>query len=178
MIIFTDNIHQQIIMKSKLLLFLLLGIFTTSCISVRTKSKRTIVAHENYKPVDKKLYKTILELDKRFFDAYNTCDLETQNELISEDIEFFHDKGGLATSKTEIMEAMKNNICGKVTRTLIDGTVEVYPIENYGAVQMGLHKFYNNQEPDAESIPSRFITIWKNDNGNWVMTRIISTHKS
>jgi hypothetical protein len=104
--------------------------------------------------------------------------LETQDELLSEDIEFFHDKGGLTTSKAQIMEAMKNNICGKVTRTLIEGSVEVYPIEGYGAVQMGLHKFFNNQEPNAESIPSRFITIWKNDNGTWLMTRIISTHKS
>jgi hypothetical protein len=165
-------------MKSKILLLPALGIFTTSCISIRTKSKRTVVAQSEHTPVDKTLYKTILKLDKRFFDAYNTCDLETQNELLSEDIEFFHDKGGLTTSKTQIMESMKNNICGKVTRTLIEGTVEVYPIEGYGAVQMGMHKFFNNQEPNAESIPSRFITIWKNDNGTWVMTRIISTHKS
>ncbi len=165
-------------MKSKLLLLLAFGIFTTSCISVRTKSKRTVVAKSTYIPVDQKLYTTILDLDKRFFDAYNTCDLETQAELISEDIEFFHDKGGLATSKSQIMESMKNNICGKVTRTLIKGSVEVYPIQGYGAVQMGEHKFFNNQEPNAKSIPSKFITIWKNDKGTWTMTRIISTHKS
>ncbi|WP_420571574.1 nuclear transport factor 2 family protein [Kordia sp.] len=165
-------------MKSKLLLLLALGIFTTSCLSIRTKTKRTIVTKEKYVPVDKELYNTIVNLDKRFFDAYNTCDLETQAELISEDIEFFHDMGGLATSKTQIMESMKNNICGKVTRTLIDGTTEVYPIPGYGAVQMGTHKFFNNQEPNAKSIPSKFVTVWKNDNGNWIMTRIISTHKN
>ncbi|WP_430410561.1 nuclear transport factor 2 family protein [Kordia sp.] len=165
-------------MKSKLVVLLALGIFTTSCISVRTKSKRTIVAKEKYTPVDQDLYTTIVALDKRFFDAYNTCDLKIQDELISEDLEFFHDKGGLSTSKTQIMEAMKNNICGKVTRTLIDGTIEVYPIPGYGAVQMGEHKFYNNQEPNAKSIPSKFITIWKNDNGTWQMTRIVSTHKN
>lgn len=165
-------------MKSKLFLLLALGIFTTSCISVRTKSKRTIVAKEKYVPADQDLYNTIVALDKRFFDAYNTCDLETQAELVSEDIEFFHDKGGLATSKSQIMEAMKNNICGKVTRTLIEGSIEVYPIAGYGAVQMGEHKFFNNQEPDAKQIPSKFVTIWKNTNGNWQMTRIVSTHKS
>ncbi|EDP98347.1 nuclear transport factor 2 family protein [Kordia algicida OT-1] len=165
-------------MNSKLLLFLALAIFTTSCISIRAKSKRTIVAKEQYVPVDQELYNTIVALDKRFFDAYNTCDLETQAELISEDIEFFHDKGGLATSKTQIMEAMKNNICDKVTRTLIEGSVEVYPIAGYGAVQMGEHKFFNKLEPTAKSIPSKFVTIWKNDNGNWKMTRIVSTHKN
>ncbi|QHI37954.1 hypothetical protein IMCC3317_33370 [Kordia antarctica] len=165
-------------MKSKLLLVLALGIFTISCVSIRAKSEVTVVKKATYIPVDQELYNTIVDLDKRFFDAYNTCDLETQNELLSEDIEFFHDKGGLSTSKTQIMEAMKNNICGKVTRTLIDGTVEVYPIAGYGAVQMGEHKFYNNQEPSAKSIPSKFVTIWKNDNGNWQMTRIVSTHKN
>ena len=149
-----------------------------SCVSTNATSEQTIVAKEKYIPVDQELYNTIVALDKQFFDAYNTCDSKVQSELISEDIEFFHDKGGLSTSKTQIMEAMKNNICGKVTRTLIDGTIEVYPIKGYGAVQMGMHKFFNNQEPTAKSIPSKFITIWKNDNGNWTMTRIISTHKN
>lgn len=165
-------------MKIKLFTVLFVIIFTTSCISVRTKSKRTVTKKETYIPVDEKLYNTILNLDKRFFDAYNTCDMEVQSQLISEDIEFFHDKGGLATSKSQIIESIKNNICGKVTRTLVKGSVEIYPIKGYGAVQIGEHKFFNNQEPDAISIPSKFITIWKNDNGAWQMTRIISTHKS
>jgi hypothetical protein len=71
---------------------------------------------------------------------------------------------------------LKTNICGKVTRELIKGSIEVYPINNYGVVQMGYHKFYNNQEPDAISNPSKFVTIWKKDNENWKMTRIISLH--
>ena len=165
-------------MKSKLLVLLFLGIFATSCLSIRTRSNRTVIKKEVYIPVDQELYNTVVKLDKRFFDAYNTCDFETQAELMSEDIEFFHDKGGLATSKSKLIEASKNNICGKVTRTLIDETTEVYPIPGYGAIQMGMHKFFNNQEPEAKSIPSRFVTIWKNDNGNWQMTRIVSTHKN
>jgi len=165
-------------MKSKLLLLLALGIFTTSCLSIKTKSKRTVVAKEKYIPVDQELYSTIVALDTRFFDAYNTCDMETQAELISEDIEFFHDMGGLSTSKSQILESLKNNICGKVTRTLIEGTIEVYPIKGYGAVQMGEHKFFNKLEPNAKSVPSKFVTIWKNDHGKWVMTRIVSTHKN
>lgn len=165
-------------MKSKLILLLAVGIVTTSCISIKAKSKRTIVKKEKYVPVDRELYNTVVALDKRFFEAYNTCDMETQNELMSEDIEFFHDKGGLATSKSQIMESLKNNICGKVTRTLIEGSVEVYPIAGYGAVQMGEHKFFNNQEPNAKSIPSKFVTIWKNTNGNWQITRVIRDRKS
>ena len=161
-------------MKLKITYIFLL-IIIASLLSCNTK-KSIVNNSEKYIPVNKELYKTIVELDNKFFKAYNTCDLKTQESMISNNIEFFHDKGGLSTSKKEIMEAMKNNICGKVTRELVAGSIEVYPIKDYGAVQIGFHKFYNNQEPDAISKKNKFITIWKNENGNWIMARIISLH--
>jgi hypothetical protein len=65
-----------------------------------------------------------------------------------------------------------------VTRELVEGTVEVYPIHDFGAVQIGYHKFFNDQEPDAESVPSKFIAVWRNNDGNWKMTKVISLHNS
>ncbi len=127
---------------------------------------------------DKELHQTITKLDSIFFTAYNTCDLETQNELISEDLEFYHDQGGLNTSKAELMAAMETNICGKVTRELVPGSIEVSPIPGFGAVQLGMHKFHNNQEPNAVSKPSRFVTIWKQTGDKWQMTRVISLHNN
>ena len=117
-----------------------------------------------------------MALDKEFFDAYNTCDLDKQAAIYADDIEFFHDKGGLMTSKSELLQGTKENVCGKVTRELVDGTIEVYPINNYGAVEIGFHTFHNSEEPDAESIPSKFIVIWHQENGNWRMAKIISLH--
>lgn len=122
------------------------------------------------------LYQTLKKMDSTYFTAYNTCDLKTQAEIIAEDVEFYHDQGGLSTSKKELLESIEKNICGKVTRELIEGSLEVHEIKGYGAVAMGLHKFYNNQEPDAISKPSKFIGIWTQQNGNWQMTRIISLH--
>lgn len=124
------------------------------------------------------LYKKVLELDKTLFDAYNSCDIETQAQLMDEDLEFYHDKAGLATSKADVLKSIEQNICGKVTRTLVKNSVEVHEIKGFGAVEIGMHKFYNNQEPNAESKPSRFITIWKNTNSNWTLTRVISLHKN
>ena len=129
-----------------------------------------------YKPSDIQLHNTISKLDSIYFTAYNTCDIETQRKMYSEDLEFFHDKGGLATSKEGILTSLKNNICGKVTRTLIKGSIEVYPIPNYGAIQIGYHKFFNNQEPNEKSIPSKFIVVWKQDKDNWQITKVISLH--
>ena len=129
-----------------------------------------------YKPVDLKLHNTIVKLDSIYFNAYNKCDMKTQASLYSEDLEFFHDKGGLATSKEEILKSIEKNICGKVTRTLIKGSIEVYPIHNYGAVQIGYHKFFNNREPNQKSIPSKFIAIWQHKNNAWKITKVISLH--
>jgi len=125
---------------------------------------------------DSDLYRTVLALDASYFTAYNSCDMETQADLLSEDLEFYHDMGGLSTSKADILKSIEANICGKVTRELVEGSVEVHRIKDFGAVEIGLHKFYNNQEPDAESKPSRFITLWKQENGTWRMHRIVSLH--
>lgn len=129
-----------------------------------------------YKPVDIDLHNQIVKMDSIFFTAYNTCDMKTQAAILSDDIEFFHDNSGLSTSKKGIIDSTEKNICGKVTRTLIKGSVEVYPINNYGAVQVAYHKFFNNREPDAKSIPSKFIIIWKKENNKWLITKVISLH--
>ena len=129
-----------------------------------------------YKSSDIKLHNEIVKMDAKYFNAYNTCDMKTQAEIYDEDLEFFHDKGGLTTSKSDILKSLENNICGKVTRTLIKGSIEVYPIKDYGAVQIGYHKFFNKEEPNAKSIPSKFIVIWKNKNNSWKITKVISLH--
>ena len=59
---------------------------------------------------DSKLYKEILAIDTALFGSYNNCDLATHETLISEDLEFYHDNGGLSTSKTDYMQALKENI--------------------------------------------------------------------
>lgn len=125
---------------------------------------------------DSELYSTIVKMDSIYFTAYNNCDMATQSALFAEDLEFYHDKGGLATSKQDILKSIENNICGKVKRELVKGSIEVYPIKGFGAVEIGMHKFYNNQEPDAISLPSKFITIWKQEGETWKMSRVISLH--
>ena len=128
-----------------------------------------------YTPASLGVYNEIVAMDKKFFDAYNTCDVSTVDSLISEDIEFYHDLGGLSTSKIQIMDGLKNNICGKVTRVLKEGSIEVYPIKDYGAVQMGIHGFYNRAEKN-EIKYAKFVHIWRLDGGAWRLTRVVSLH--
>jgi len=131
---------------------------------------------KDYVPVDKELYNQIVLKDKEFFKAYNNCDIEKQAEMYDDSIEFFHDKGGFFNDKEQVLNSTKKYICGKVTRTLIKGSVEVYPIKDYGAIQIGYHKFFNKEEPNAVSIPSKFITTWHYVNNSWKISKVISLH--
>ncbi len=132
-----------------------------------------------YKPDNQKLYDKIVHLDSVFFAAYNNCTLQLDKyaAFYSDSIEFYHDKGGLSTSKKDVVEGTKKNICGKVTRELVKGSVEVYPIAGYGAVEMGLHTFNNKQEKQTGPPKvSKFIIFWHNTDKGWKITKVVSLH--
>lgn len=125
---------------------------------------------------EKELYRTIASLDAALFDAYNRCDLETFGSYIADDIEFYHDKGGLSDSKQKVVDAVRDNICGKVRREIVPGTLEVYPIAGYGAVETGTHRFYDaTAGKDAPPVGiAKFVHIWQYKDGAWKVTRVIS----
>ena len=122
------------------------------------------------------LYKKIVQLDSAFFNAYNTCDIARQEAFYSDTIEFFHDKTGLETSKKKILADTRKYVCGKVTRELVKGSIEVSPLPGYGAVELGTHIFHNNQEKDDVPHPSKFVIIWRSSNDKWTITKVISLH--
>ena len=161
----------MILNKTYTAIFSCVLFFMAAC----SPSKKNVSA--NYVPDDQALHNTIVQQDSIYFDAYNKCDMAIQANMYDEDIEFYHDKGGLMTSKRDLLESIKKNICGKVTRELIPGTIEVYPIKGYGAIEMGLHKFHNNQEKEVTpSKPGKFIIIWEQKNNAWKIKRVVSLH--
>jgi hypothetical protein len=129
-----------------------------------------------YKPESQELYNTIVHMDSVYFNAYNTCDMATQAAIYSDSIEFYHDKGGLMTSKKDLLAALKANICGKVTRVLVQGSIEVYPVPGFGAIEIGYHRFINHQESETPSGPGRFVVFWRLKDGKWQITKVASMH--
>jgi hypothetical protein len=119
------------------------------------------------------LFETIKSLDTKMFNAYNNCDLAVLGSMVSDDLEFYHDQTGLMVGKAPFLVAIKQNICGKVQRTLIENTLEVYPLKGYGAVEIGIHRFHHPNELGNVG-DAKFVTIWHNDNGVWKVTRVIS----
>lgn len=163
-------------MKSTLAVtsILAISLLFSGCTSHQNSYRLT----KHYRPDDPALYKTIVDLDSAFFEAYNTCDinLDRYSAFYTEDIEFYHDKGGFANSKPEIVESTKKYVCGKVTRQLVKGSIEVYPVPGYGAIEIGLHKFYNREEPDHKPHTGRFTIVWRQENGDWKIAKVISLH--
>jgi len=129
-----------------------------------------------YVPDDIKLYNTIVKLDSILFDAYDKCKLDVSEAMYSDSIEFYHDRGGLMTSKKQLIEALRDNICGKVTRRLVPGSIEVYPIGNWGAIEFGRHGFDNKLEPNAPKSNARFVIIWQRKDDKWIVSRVVSLH--
>jgi ketosteroid isomerase-like protein len=119
------------------------------------------------------LFQTVSALDTKLFDAYNHCDLDTLGAMVADDLEFYHDKTGLSVGKQDFLDAIKKNICGKVHRTLVQGTLEVYPLNGYGAVEIGVHRFTHPGLDDGLG-EAKFITLWQNKDGAWKVTRVIS----
>jgi len=73
------------------------------------------------------------------------------------------------------VEGVKNNLCGKVTRELVPGTLEVYPIAAYGAVEIGVHRFHHPGHEETEGVgEAKFIHLWQEKDGAWKLTRVIS----
>lgn len=124
-------------------------------------------------PAPDALAMTVARLDAALFDAYNACDLNSLGGMVADDLEFFHDKDGLAVGKQAFIESTRKNICGKVRRELVPGTLEVYPLGDYGALEIGVHRFHH-PGTDDEMGQGKFVIVWHRHGDAWTMDRTIS----
>ena len=120
------------------------------------------------------LDKAITALDAALFDAYNHCDLAKFSNLVADDVEFYHDSGGVTLGKEKLAESIKNNICGQdVQRALVPGTLKIYYMKGYGAIEMGVHRFVHpkTNSPTGEA---SFVHLWRYKEGAWKVSRVLS----
>ncbi len=132
------------------------------------------------------LFEMLRKNDSLLFTVgFNTCKMAPFEELISEDFEFYHDRSGVETSKSNFIEQFKNGICGSDSfssrRELVDGSLEVFPMVNngklYGALQTGVHRFFETRKGEGETAGSiaKFSHLWiLEEDGVWRITRVLS----
>jgi CubicO group peptidase (beta-lactamase class C family) len=129
------------------------------------------------------LYRTIIEKDSLLFSlGFNNCDITQFENLMSDRLIFFHDKNGIS-NKQKFLSDLKNGLCKdpsvrQVKRILQKESTEIYPLYKdgiiYGAVQNGIHLFYDNTEITPGV--ARFSHVWQLEDGTWKLTTSLSYH--
>lgn len=125
------------------------------------------------------------DLDRRLFEAgFNDCDLEETAALVSEDLEFYHDQGGVTHGRAAFLETVEQNICSReepLRRDLVAGSMRIEPLrsngELYGAIQFGVHTFTILHVDGSETLTGEadFAHLWLlGDDGSWALSRVLS----
>lgn len=151
--------------------------FSSALILFTCSSDKTNSEQITDSPGPTELYNTIASLDSAFFDAFNKRDISALQTFLSEELEFYHDLGGV-TNYDQNMEAFKKTFANdrKVRRALVKGSMEVSPIKDFGAVQTGVHRFYVTEKGEKEKLSSeaKFVNLWQKKDQVWKITQIIS----
>ena len=127
----------------------------------------------------------VLKADAALFKAFfDDCDAEAVRRLVTEDFEMFHDKGGrnitsgeqFVTITREKCQRQRDGIDFLSTRELVRESVKVYPLNNYGAIETGVHRFYavSKGKPNKLTETAQFTHVWKQENGQWRLARVLS----
>jgi ketosteroid isomerase-like protein len=123
--------------------------------------------------------------DAEFFKAFfDTCDVETVRRHVTDDFEMFHDKGGRVVTSgagfvQDLVDKCRRQAEGSdflSTRKLVPDSLKVYAINNYGAIETGVHEFYAVKAgaPDRLTETGQFTIVWKEENGQWRAARALS----
>jgi ketosteroid isomerase-like protein len=125
-------------------------------------------------PVDS-LYRRIAALDAQAFAAFNAHDVDQLMSFFAPGVEFYHDTGGLSDfAQTRQGFAGMFARTADIHRELIPGSLEVYPIKDYGAIQIGAHRFCHQENGRADCGTFRFVMVWQRLPAGWKITRVVS----
>lgn len=158
----------------RLFILFLISMILFSC---TPEKSNTEVQPEEYKPVSQELFNEIAKMDSLLFAGFNEQDIEKTKLYFSDSLEFYHDKGGLADYNQTIENTrtlFENNKTTGLKRELVKGSMEVYPIADYGAVQTGSHTFCHKENGKDDCGTFKFVHVWQKKDGQWKITRVVS----
>lgn len=126
----------------------------------------------------------VLKMDDIVFEqGFNSCNIFAVKAVLSDDLEFYHDVGGIQ-DRDAFLDAFTNNICGdnplKPIRKIVPDTQNVFPLYAdgvvYGAIQKGDHNFYERSGDGTEKLSgsAAFTTLWLLVGDEWKMHRVLS----
>ncbi|REC44195.1 serine hydrolase domain-containing protein [Chryseobacterium pennipullorum] len=131
------------------------------------------------------LYKIIMAKDSLLFSVgFNTCNVKQVDGVLSDHLEFYHDKDGISDKK-KFMDDFKNGLCKapgsfKYRRLLIGKSMEIHPMYKdekiYAVIQNGDHLFYEKEGSLPEKLVgfAKFSNVWTLEHSEWKLTRSLS----
>lgn len=126
---------------------------------------------------DDSLFKTISALDTEVFAAFNACgdpaQLDRHADFFAPDVEFYHDNGGVTWTRDAMIANTRQYVCGNFSRELVPGTLEVFPVKDFGAIARGSHRFCQFASGECEGLAD-FTIVWRLQDGRWTITRVLS----
>jgi hypothetical protein len=118
---------------------------------------------------------------RRFFNLCQPAGLDT---AITPDFEFYHDKDGVvATDSAGFVKLITDGCTAKQApdawrsrRELVPGTLKVWPVGKWGAIEQGEHVFYERKgdRPEKKVGRAMFTQLWAYENGQWKLSRVLS----
>jgi len=126
-------------------------------------------------PASHALFEEIATADGMLFSAFNARDLDKLRTMFTRDLEFYHDQTGLS-SYEENMRAFED-LFGRndeLRRDLVPGSLEVYPVKGYGAIEVGQHTFCHEEDGKEDCGTFPFVMVWQRDGSAWKVSRVIS----
>lgn len=136
-------------------------------------------------PAQPELTRTIAARDAELFTlAFEGCDAAKLRTMVTDDLEFYHDKGGLTYRSGDEMaadyakkcEERKKATAYRSRRELVQSSHHVDPVPGHGAMQTGEHLFYERQVDGPEKLVGRalFAHVWRLEGGTWKVARVLS----
>lgn len=170
-------------MKTLFLQFLAFAIATTAC--AQPKQKRPRKAEPGSRPptataaapptAKSELYQQVAKLDAEMFAAFNAHDVDRLMAYFAPTLEFFHDKGGLANfTQTKAGFTRLFAQSPDISRTLVPGTLEVFPVKDYGAMHIATQRFCHVENGRNDCGNSKFVMVWQQQGDTWKITRVVS----
>lgn len=128
-------------------------------------------------PAPNALTSTIASLDSALFAAFNAHDAAALGAWFTPDLEFYHDKGGLAgydSTMAGFQRMFTQAATAGMHREMVPGTLEVYPIGEFGALEVCQHRFCHTENGKEECGTFKNIMVWRKDGGSYKVSRVIS----
>lgn len=118
---------------------------------------------------------TIASMDRKLFDVFNAHNAEALMALFTDDLEFFQDNDGLKDYQRcsrDFKALFASNT--DIKRELVPESFEVYPIKDYGAIEIGTHRFCHKENGQIECASFKFVMIWRKSGESWKVSRVVS----